>query len=244
MPLAGKVLTPLEVARYAFKAGIPLKNIAVCVAVCWQESKFYCGAYNFIGADRSYGLWQINMKDGMGPERRAKYGLARNEDLYKPEHNARIMADMSLKGTKWTPWGAYTSGAYEVALPDGNKAAAALAAELKVAAPPKVKAKPTASPVAQVSWISHKRLCEAFRSSKGVSAHGSLHDVGQMQRALKATVGLVSGDGTGVYGTRTKTAMKKYQKRCLVSQTGWPTEGTIRKLADDSGMFRVRDFER
>lgn len=121
-------LKAYEVAKLAHATGITLNDLAVCVAVCYGESGkvgwFGFGpdggceteAYNPRGADLSFGLWQINMKDEplkMGTERRAKYGLSRNEDLFDPYVNAKIMFDMSKGGTDWSPWGAYRGGHYK-----------------------------------------------------------------------------------------------------------------------------------
>lgn len=40
--------------------------------------------------DDSHGLFQINMLGALGPERRKKYGLKSDDDLYDPETNARV----------------------------------------------------------------------------------------------------------------------------------------------------------
>lgn len=51
-----------------------------------------------------YGLFQINMSGSMGPDRRQKYGLKSNEDLFNPIINAQIAFQMSSGGTKWSAW--------------------------------------------------------------------------------------------------------------------------------------------
>jgi len=40
--------------------------------------------------DDSHGLFQINMLGALGPDRRKKYGLKSDDDLYNPEINARV----------------------------------------------------------------------------------------------------------------------------------------------------------
>jgi hypothetical protein len=84
----------------------------------WQiikrESARKDNAENFEGADMSYGLFQINMKNdvpgnqGMGNRRRAnyaKYGVKYDWDLYDPDKNARIAWDISSQGRKyWEAW--------------------------------------------------------------------------------------------------------------------------------------------
>jgi len=62
--------------------------------------------------DNSYGLWQVNMLGGMGPERRAKYGLNSNEDLYDPETNARVALAMARAAGGYRDWSVFKSGAY------------------------------------------------------------------------------------------------------------------------------------
>lgn len=65
--------------------------------------------------DDSYGLFQINMLGGLGPDRRSRYGLKSNSDLYDPLTNASVAYRMSKGGTDFGAWGlgpnAYRSGA-------------------------------------------------------------------------------------------------------------------------------------
>jgi len=64
--------------------------------------------------DNSYGLFQINMKGSMGPDRLQKYGLSSYEDLFDPYINATVAYQMSKGGKNWGPWGigpdAYNGG--------------------------------------------------------------------------------------------------------------------------------------
>jgi hypothetical protein len=70
-------------------------------------------AENFEGADMSYGLFQINMKNdipgnqGMGNRRRAnyaKYGVVNDWDLYDPIKNARAAWAISSEGKQFKGW--------------------------------------------------------------------------------------------------------------------------------------------
>jgi len=54
--------------------------------------------------DNSYGLMQINMIGGLGPSRRAYYGLHSNEQLFDPVKNMRVAWRMSKGGRDWRPW--------------------------------------------------------------------------------------------------------------------------------------------
>jgi hypothetical protein len=93
--------------------GFTGEGLRTALAVALAESGGNARAYNPTGKDLSYGLFQINMLGGMGPERRKKYGLASNEELYDPYVNARVAYDMSQGGRKWGPWTTYTSGKYQ-----------------------------------------------------------------------------------------------------------------------------------
>jgi hypothetical protein len=54
--------------------------------------------------DNSYGLFQINMIDSLGPARRKQFNLKTNEDLFDPVINAEIAFFMSNKGKNWSSW--------------------------------------------------------------------------------------------------------------------------------------------
>ena len=74
----------------AYGAGFRGENLIKMTAVAMAESSGNPNETNMQGQDRSYGLWQINMKDGMGPQRRQQFGLASNEALFDPATNARV----------------------------------------------------------------------------------------------------------------------------------------------------------
>ena len=54
--------------------------------------------------DHSYGVFQINMIGQLGADRRAKYGLSSNEDLFDPVTNAQIVFKMTAGGENWGSW--------------------------------------------------------------------------------------------------------------------------------------------
>jgi hypothetical protein len=58
--------------------------------------------------DNSYGLFQINMIDSLGPARRKQFNLKSNEDLFDPIRNAKIAYFMSNKGKNWSSWNGIT----------------------------------------------------------------------------------------------------------------------------------------
>lgn len=109
--IVNETLTAEQVGQYAFKAGVTDNlNLATAIAVASLESGFKAGAKADDSDDLSFGLWQINMKGSMGPERRAKYGLSSNEALYDPATNARVMAALSQNGKNWSAWTTWTRG--------------------------------------------------------------------------------------------------------------------------------------
>lgn len=54
--------------------------------------------------DNSYGIFQINMIDNLGPARREKFSLKNNEELFNPVKNAKIAYHMSQGGKNWSSW--------------------------------------------------------------------------------------------------------------------------------------------
>jgi hypothetical protein len=64
--------------------------------------------------DNSYGLFQINMIGGLGEDRRNKFDLEQNSDLWNPVRNAEIAHHMSNGGKDFGAWGigpnAYNGG--------------------------------------------------------------------------------------------------------------------------------------
>ena len=54
--------------------------------------------------DNSYGLFQVNMLGSMGADRRDKFNLASNAELFNPVVNAQIAYHMSGGGKDWSAW--------------------------------------------------------------------------------------------------------------------------------------------
>ncbi len=119
-------LTPEQIARHAYDAGFRGDGLTTAVAVALAESGGDTRAHNATPPDNSYGLWQINMLGGMGPERRRQFGLDSNAELFDATTNAEAANKISNDGKSWTPWSTYTNGAYRRHLPEARKAAAAV----------------------------------------------------------------------------------------------------------------------
>lgn len=101
-----------EIARLAKGAGFSGNDVNIAVAVALAESGGNPRAHNPTPPDDSYGLWQINMLGSMGPDRRKRYGLSSNEDLYQPATNARVAYGI-WQGSGWKAWTTYTRGTYK-----------------------------------------------------------------------------------------------------------------------------------
>lgn len=78
-----------ELRQIAEEAGFDAKESRIMAAIAMAESSGNPNAHNKKRPDNSYGLWQINMIDDLGPERRAALGLKSNEDLFDPKINAK-----------------------------------------------------------------------------------------------------------------------------------------------------------
>jgi murein DD-endopeptidase MepM/ murein hydrolase activator NlpD len=93
----------LKAMQAAYGAGFRGENLIKMTAVAMAESTGDATETNMTGQDNSYGLWQINMKGAMGPERRKALGISSNEELLDPALNARA-AKMLFDERGFQPW--------------------------------------------------------------------------------------------------------------------------------------------
>ena len=103
-PPAG-TMDPVKLATLMYKRGFRGQHLLNMMAIAGRESAWQPGAYNGVGVDRSYGLFQINMKGSLGPDRLKKIGIQTNEDLYDPINN--VKGAWILGGGKsenYVPW--------------------------------------------------------------------------------------------------------------------------------------------
>jgi hypothetical protein len=119
-------LSPLEILKLALQAGFSPdgEEAVTATAIALAESSGNPNAHNAVPPDDSFGLWQINMLGALGPDRREKLGLSRNEELFDPRTNARAArlvyteADHDFK-----PWTTFTHGAFRDHLSAARNAA-------------------------------------------------------------------------------------------------------------------------
>jgi hypothetical protein len=91
-----------QITKILQKAGFSGNGLKIAQRIVFLESTNRPYALN--RSSNCYGLFQINMTGVMGDDRRTKYGLKRNEDLFNPLTNAKIAYHMSNGGRDWSAW--------------------------------------------------------------------------------------------------------------------------------------------
>ena len=99
-------LTDLELKNLLSLVGFKGKDLVVAWAVAKKESNGRPLAFNgnHKTGDSSYGVFQINMIDQLGPDRRTKFDLESNAELFNPVKNAEIAYYMTNGGEDWSSW--------------------------------------------------------------------------------------------------------------------------------------------
>ena len=99
-------LTDLELKELLSLVGFKGKDLVVAWAVAKKESNGRPLAFNgnHKTGDSSYGMFQINMIDSLGPDRRDKFDLDSNAELFNPVKNAEIAYYMTNGGEDWSSW--------------------------------------------------------------------------------------------------------------------------------------------
>lgn len=95
-----------DLVKLLMAVGFEGKNLNKAYAVAKKETHGNPKSYNNnrTTGDNSYGLFQINMIGQLGVDRREKYNLINNEELFNPVVNAKIAYQMSSQGDDWTSW--------------------------------------------------------------------------------------------------------------------------------------------
>ena len=96
--------------------GFEGQNLKEAWAIAKKESNGRPFAFNgnHETGDSSYGIFQINMLGMLGPDRRTKYDLDHNVDLFNPVVNAEIAYEMSNGGQNWSAWKGITEKTREL----------------------------------------------------------------------------------------------------------------------------------
>lgn len=101
-----KQFSDKDLAQLLYCVGFRGVDLREAWAVAKKESNGRPLAYNGNErtGDNSYGIFQINMIDGLGPDRRDKFELQYNRDLLDPVTNAQVAFHMSRGGQNWISW--------------------------------------------------------------------------------------------------------------------------------------------
>lgn len=108
-------LTDKELVELLQVVGFTGQDLKEAWAIAKKESNGRPLAFNGnkLTGDNSYGIFQINMIDNLGEDRRDKFDLDHNADLFNPVTNVQIAFHMSNGGSDWSSWhigkNAYTS---------------------------------------------------------------------------------------------------------------------------------------
>lgn len=106
-------LTRDQIRQLLTNAGFKKNGVdtEIMVSIAFAESGGNPNAHNNKPPDDSYGLWQINMLGKLGPERRKRFGITSNTQLFDPATNARA-AKIIYDSQGLNAWTTYTRGTY------------------------------------------------------------------------------------------------------------------------------------
>jgi hypothetical protein len=95
------------------------KDSDTAAAIALAESGGDPTQHNTKPPDNSYGLMQINMLGALGPDRRKRFNLKSNDDLFNPSTNMRVAYGI-YQANGFHAWTTYTSGKYKEFLKGGK----------------------------------------------------------------------------------------------------------------------------
>ena len=99
-------LSDTDLVELLSAVGFEGKALKVAYAVAKKESNGRPLAHNGNQhtGDNSYGIFQINMIADLGDDRRDKFNLKSNTQLFDPVINAKIAFFMTRGGEDWSSW--------------------------------------------------------------------------------------------------------------------------------------------
>ena len=115
---SSEMLTDEELVTLLKSVGFEGTGLKKAWAIAKRESNGRPLAYdgNLRTGDNSYGLFQINMLGSLGVDRRERYNLKNNNELFDPVTNAEITYKMTNGGEDWSSWKGMTPKAQEFLL--------------------------------------------------------------------------------------------------------------------------------
>jgi hypothetical protein len=127
---SGPTTSTKDLIRLGMSQGLDPEKAIVMAAIALGESGGRPTAHNpnRSTGDNSFGLWQINMIDALGPERARALGIKDYEQLKDPNVNARAMK-MILASQGLNAWSVFRNGAHRQFLPEARRAYAELRRE-------------------------------------------------------------------------------------------------------------------
>lgn len=104
---ASKELTGAQLEYLLKEVGFRGHALKTAWAVVMRESRAHPKSHNKNAStgDNSYGLFQINMLGSLGADRREKFGIQKDTELFDPLVNAKAAYFMTAQGTNWGSWG-------------------------------------------------------------------------------------------------------------------------------------------
>lgn len=101
-----KSLSDQDLKKVLWAVGFRNESLKMAWSISKAESNGRPLAHNnnTKTGDNSYGIFQINMIGELGPDRREKFKLFTNADLFDPIKNAQIAFHMTAGGSDWSAW--------------------------------------------------------------------------------------------------------------------------------------------
>jgi hypothetical protein len=121
-------LSTPEIYALARRAGFSRDHdealIATAIALAESSGNPHAHNDNPKTRDDSFGLWQINMFEKLGPARRQQFGIATNDELLDPLTNARAARTVFTDANaRFTPWSTFNRNDHEIHLGPARQAA-------------------------------------------------------------------------------------------------------------------------
>ena len=175
-------LSGKQIVRVLKRAGLRGQDLVKGVGISYRESRWNPRAFNGNRGtgDKSYGLFQINMIDSLGPYRRELFGISRDDQLFNPNTNAAAMQKLrdvrrASGQNPWHDWGPYKGMSETYGVDMARAAATVRAAERKGDAPVVSGSSGgnTSKPMLNISRDNYQAAASLSRSNVNVAASNS-----------------------------------------------------------------------
>ena len=108
-------LTDSQLVELLKAVGFKGDKLRTACAIAKAESNGRPFAFNGNSetGDSSYGVFQINMIGKIGPDRRERFNLESNVELFNPVINSKIAFHMTKGGKDWSSWSSVNGTRYQ-----------------------------------------------------------------------------------------------------------------------------------